>query len=190
MNRILLVDNYDSFTWNLWHAMAGFPETEIDVMFHDDARLGGNLDAYSKFVFSPGPGLPEEAGQMMHIISRYAGKIPMLGVCLGHQALALHYGAKLKNLERPLHGIQRICRVTNAEPLFKGLPAEFLVGHYHSWVVEEESLPPCLQVSARGVDDIVLAIRHTEDDSFGIQFHPESVMTPLGEDIIRNFLDI
>jgi len=190
MSLVLLVDNYDSFTWNLWHAMVAVPGQQVEVIRHDEARLSGSLDHFDKIVFSPGPGLPQEAGLMMNVISRYAGRKPLLGVCLGHQAMALHYGALLRNLEMPMHGIQRHCQVLKQNPLFTGLPDSFLIGHYHSWVVDEARVPETLEVTAIGEGGLIMGIRHTGHPSYGLQFHPESVMTPFGGEIIRNFLDL
>jgi len=190
MKRILLIDNYDSFTWNLWHAMASIPDTLVKVVYNNIPHLEEEAEASDKIVFSPGPGLPEEAGLMMSILGRYAGKKPMLGVCLGHQAMAIHYGAKLRNLEMPLHGLQRSCRIKVQDALFKNLPEKFLTAHYHSWVVSEDDFPEQLQVTACAESGEIMAIRHTRHPSFGVQFHPESVMTPEGGQIIKNFLDL
>lgn len=190
MSRVLLVDNYDSFTWNLWHALVANPEIMVEVVCNDHPLLSGSLNDFDKIVFSPGPGLPQEAGQMMNLIARYAGRKAMLGVCLGHQALALHYGALLRNLDTPLHGLQRTCKVIESNPLFRGLPTMFSTGHYHSWVIDEQRLPGSLMVSAIGEGEMIMAFRHVEDPSYGLQFHPESVLTPDGASIIRNFLDL
>jgi anthranilate synthase component 2 len=190
MQKILLIDNYDSFTWNLWHSLAGNEGIAIDVIMHDDQRLKDDLSGYDKLVFSPGPGLPEEAGMMMELMDKYCGHLPILGVCLGHQGLAIHYGAKLKNLPQPLHGMQRTCSIIQSEPLFRGLNESIPVGHYHSWVIDEETLNEDLLVNARGPGNIIMGIQHLKHPSFGIQFHPESVMTPDGDRIIRNFLEL
>lgn len=185
--RIALIDNYDSFTYNLVHLVRSLG-TDVDVIKNDRFRLG-DLAAYDKILLSPGPGLPSEAGLLLDVIKEYAGKKPILGVCLGHQAIAETFGARLKNLEKVVHGISSPCRTTADDMLFRGLPAEFRVGRYHSWVVVKENLPDCLEVTAMSDDGEIMSIRHREYDVCGIQFHPESVLTPTGGEIMKNWLD-
>lgn len=185
--KIALIDNYDSFTYNLVHLVRSLG-TDVDVIKNDRFRLG-DLAAYDKILLSPGPGLPSEAGLLLDVIKEYAGKKPILGVCLGHQAIAETFGARLKNLEKVVHGISSPCRTTTDDMLFRGLPAEFRVGRYHSWGVVKENLPDCLEVTAMSDDGEIMSIRHREYDLRGIQFHPESVLTPTGGKIMKNWFD-
>ena len=185
--KIALIDNYDSFTYNLVHLVRSLG-TDVDVIKNDRFRLG-DLVAYDKILLSPGPGLPSEAGLLLDVIKEYAGKKSILGVCLGHQAIAETFGARLKNLGNVIHGISSPCRPTADDMLFRGLPTEFKVGRYHSWVVVKENLPACLEVTAMSDDEEIMSIRHREYDVRGIQFHPESVLTPTGGEIMKNWLD-
>ena len=182
--KILLIDNYDSFTYNLVHALRDAGATDITVARND----GIDLDAASRFdriVLSPGPGIPEEAGQLLPLIHRYAATKSILGVCLGHQAIAEAFGARIENLSEVFHGVQTPIRVTAPdEPLFTG----FMAGRYHSWVVRRAGLPEVLEVTAESSDGLIMALRHRVYRVHGIQFHPESILTPVGGIIIRNFL--
>ena len=185
--KIALIDNYDSFTYNLVHLVRSLG-TDVDVIKNDRFRLG-DLVAYDKILLSPGPGLPSEAGLLLDVIKEYAGKKSILGVCLGHQAIAETFGARLKNLGNVSHGISSPGRTTADDMLFRGLTTEFKVGRYHSWVVVKENLPACLEVTAMSDDKEIMSIRHREYDVRGIQFHPESVLTPTGGEIMKNWLD-
>ena len=184
--KTVIIDNYDSFTYNLYHLVkeAG---AEADVLRNDAFRLE-ELEHYDKIILSPGPGIPEEAGLLLEVIRTYAGRKPMLGVCLGHQAIGEAFGARLENLSEVYHGVQTTCRLTEEDYLFQGLPGEFPVGRYHSWVVSQDGLPGCLKVTATSPDGHIMALRHRDHDIHGIQFHPESVLTPDGRIIIENFL--
>ena len=186
--KILLIDNYDSFTYNLVHALREAGATDITVVRND----GIDLDAASRFdqiVLSPGPGIPEEAGILLPLIHRYAATKSILGVCLGHQAIAEAFGARIENLSEVFHGVQTPIRVTAPdEPLFSGLAGEFMAGRYHSWVVRRAGLPEVLEVTAESSDGLIMALRHRVYRVHGIQFHPESILTPGGGIIIRNFL--
>jgi anthranilate synthase component II len=185
--RILLVDNYDSFTWNLYHYLDQFVR-RVDVLRNDEP---GCLcqGAYDGVVVSPGPGLPADAGYSLQVIESAAGKMPLLGVCLGMQALAEFYGGTLKNLERVLHGRQ--CTTTlcvPTDPLFRGVTGTFSTGHYHSWVVDHHTLPKQLVPLAYDEFGNLMAIRHRNLPVWGVQFHPESVLTPSGLTIIENWV--
>ncbi len=185
--KVLLLDNYDSFTYNLLHAVRELGVDDITVRRNDRLALE-EAEAFDKIILSPGPGIPEEAGLLLPIVRRYAPTKSILGVCLGHQAIGQAFGAKLENLKEVYHGVQTPVRVVREDKLFDGLGREFLAGRYHSWVVSGESLPPCLEVTAVSDEGQIMALRHTEYDVRGIQFHPESVLTPRGKDIIANFL--
>ncbi len=185
--KILLLDNYDSFTFNLVHIVKELGY-EIDVVRNDKIALEA-VDAYDKILLSPGPGIPEEAGILLPLIERYASTKSILGVCLGEQAIGQVFGAKLINLQEVYHGISSVIDVVADEPLFKGMGNPFMGGRYHSWVVDPENLPECLEVTAIERESRqIMALRHKEYDVKGIQFHPESVLTPNGKTIIENWL--
>lgn len=185
--KILLLDNYDSFTFNLVHIVKELGY-EIDVVRNDKIALEA-VDAYDKILLSPGPGIPEEAGILLPLIERYALAKSILGVCLGEQAIGQVFGAKLINLQEVYHGISSVIDVVADEPLFKGMGNPFMGGRYHSWVVDPENLPECLEVTAIERESRqIMALRHKEYDVKGIQFHPESVLTPNGKTIIENWL--
>lgn len=162
---------------------------EVDV-FKNDAFKMAQLGYYDKLVLSPGPGVPVDAGLVEDVIRHYAGLKPMLGVCLGEQAIAEVFGAELVNLPVVYHGMQSEVKVVCDDALFGGLPRCLEVGRYHSWVVNRDTMPDCLEVMAISSEGYVMALRHRQHPVYGIQFHPESVLTPMGKDIMRNFLDI
>ena len=184
--KIVIIDNYDSFTYNLAHLVKELG-TEVTVLRNDQFQLD-DLEAYHKIILSPGPGIPSEAGLLMDVIRRYAGRKPILGVCLGHQAIGEVFGARLENLSDVFHGVATPCRIVADDPVFSGLPAEITVGRYHSWVVSHDGLPDCLEVTAVSDEGQIMALRHKEMNVRGIQFHPESVLTPDGKRMIQNWL--
>jgi len=185
--KVLVLDNYDSFTYNLVQYIQELLEQDIDV-FRNDAISLDAVAAYQAIVLSPGPGLPSEAGIMPALLQRYAGQKPILGVCLGHQAIGEAFGAKLHNLQDVYHGIETpIIRTEVEEPLFSGMPEHFPAGRYHSWVVQKDSLPPELLVTAVDKRGEVMAMRHRNYNLRGLQFHPESIMTPQGKQLLENF---
>ncbi len=187
--NIVVVDNYDSFTYNLVHAIKKISGEPVDVIRNDELEVG-DLDKYDKIVLSPGPGIPEEAGLLLDVIREYASKKSMLGVCLGHQAIGEVFGAKLTNMNRVLHGISTPVKQTDEDKvLFEDVPEEFDAGRYHSWIVDQEDLPDCLQVTCLDAEGMIMSMKHREYDVHGVQFHPESVLTPLGEKIIANWLN-
>lgn len=184
--NIIFIDNYDSFTYNLAHLVKSLG-AHVDVVRNDKFQLP-DLQSYDKILLSPGPGIPDEAGLTLKVIEYYAGKKPILGVCLGHQAIGQYFGAHLENLTHVYHGVQTDIRITRPDYLFQYMPEAFPAGRYHSWVIDSENLPPCLEVTAESEEHQIMALRHRVFDVRGIQFHPESVLTPNGETIINNWL--
>lgn len=184
--KTVIIDNYDSFTYNLSHLVKELG-AEVCVVRNDRFNLD-DIDAFDKIILSPGPGIPSEAGLLLDVIRRYAGRKPMLGVCLGHQAIGEAFGGTLENLSEVFHGVATPCHIIAEDPLFKGIAPDFEVGRYHSWVVSKENFPDCLEVTAVSDEGQVMALRHRTMEIHGIQFHPESVLTPEGRIIIQNFL--
>lgn len=185
--KAIIIDNYDSFTYNLYHLLKELG-AETDVVRNDQFELN-ELEKYDKIVLSPGPGIPSEAGLLLKVIQTYAGKKPILGVCLGHQAIGEAFGARLTNLKEVFHGVQSVIEQQGNDYLFHNLNHEFPVGRYHSWIVDEKELPDCLQITAFSKEGQIMALRHTRYDIRGIQFHPESILTPDGKTIISNWLN-
>lgn len=184
--KIVIIDNYDSFTYNLSHLLKELG-AEVDVVRNDKFELK-DLELYDKIVLSPGPGIPSEAGLLLDVIRTYAGRKPILGVCLGHQAIGEVFGASLENLKEVYHGVQTEGTQLGNDYIFEGLPERVMMGRYHSWVVAKDSVPECLEVTAMSDDGEIMAMRHRQYDIHGIQFHPESVLTPEGKTIVGNFL--
>ena len=212
--KIVIIDNYDSFTYNLFHLVKELG-AEVDVLRNDHFQLE-ELEQYDKIILSPGPGVPSEAGLLLDVIRTYAGRKPMLGVCLGHQAIGQAFGGTLTNLSDVFHGVQTDVRIRNNETsnpkneksgnednqindkrtdipieeddIFGGLPDQISVGRYHSWVVSSENFPQCLAVTALSPEGQIMALKHRDYDIRGIQFHPESVLTPDGKVIMKNWL--
>ncbi|WP_346709676.1 anthranilate synthase component II [Phocaeicola salanitronis] len=185
--KTVIIDNYDSFTYNLSQILQELG-AEVTVLRNDKFLLE-DLEAYDKIVLSPGPGIPEEAGLLLDVIRSYAGKKPILGICLGEQAIGEVFGGKLVNLSIVFHGIQSPVDLIADDYLFQGLPREIPVGRYHSWVVDKDTLPSCLETLALSKEGYIMALRHREYDIRGIQFHPESVLTPDGKRIMQNWLE-
>jgi anthranilate synthase component 2 len=223
--KILVFDNYDSFTYNLVHLVERILHEQVDVQRNDKIPLE-KVKEYDKIILSPGPGIPEEAGLLLPLIKEYASSKSILGVCLGHQAIGEAFGGSLINLSTVYHGVATKVRVVSREPsdvsrelsdvsrapaskksekpdvkesnhsrlashvsrLFEGLPEEFEAGRYHSWIISEESFPTELEVTARDDNNFIMALQHKTFDVQGVQFHPESVLTPVGETILRNWL--
>ena len=186
--KILVLDNYDSFTYNLVHILKQLTDYQVDVARNDEIT-SDEVFQYEKILLSPGPGIPDEAGIMKEVIKKYAFSKSILGVCLGMQAIAEVFHGKLFNLDKVYHGIEsKIKIVSNKEKLFGNLPEELTVGRYHSWVVESHSLPQNLEVTAIDQNGNIMALRHKKLDVKGVQFHPESVMTPYGKNMLANWL--
>ena len=184
--KIALIDNYDSFTYNLYHLLKQF-DVEISVFRNDQFQMD-ELESFDKILLSPGPGIPKESGLLMDVIKTYAGKKPILGICLGEQAIGESFGGTLTNLPEVFHGIQTPVDIVCDDYLFHNLGKEIPVGRYHSWVVDRESLPADLEITALSKEGYIMALRHKTYDVRGIQFHPESVLTPDGETIMKNWI--
>ena len=184
--KTVIIDNYDSFTYNLSHLVKELG-AEVCVVRNDRFNLD-DIDAFDKIILSPGPGIPSEAGLLLDVIRRYAGRKPILGVCLGHQAIGEAFGGTLENLSEVFHGVATPCHIIAEDPLFQGLSKDIEIGRYHSWVVSRENFPDCLEITAVSDEGQVMALRHRTMEIHGIQFHPESVLTPEGRIIIQNFL--
>lgn len=185
--KILVIDNYDSFTYNLVHALKKIDNVQVTVKRNDEV-LAEEPASYDKIVFSPGPGIPEEAGSMLSIIRQYAGKKPMLGVCLGHQAIGESFGGTLQNMNNVLHGIATPITVVAKSYLFENISPIFEAGRYHSWIVEKETFPKSLEITSIDQQGQIMSFQHREFDIQGVQFHPESILTPEGEKILENWV--
>ena len=186
--KILVFDNYDSFTYNLVHLVHKIVNDKVEVYRNDQIPLE-NIAAYDKIILSPGPGIPTEAGLLLPLIREYASSKSILGVCLGHQAIGEAFGGSLINLSTVYHGVATDCQLSNNNcQLFKGLPGVFKVGRYHSWIIDEATFPGELEITARDENNYIMALQHKNFDVQGVQFHPESVLTPDGETILRNWL--
>ena len=187
--RILVIDNYDSFTYNLVHYINDVTGTVPDVI-RNDKITGKEALAYDKILLSPGPGIPDEAGNLKEIIKTCAPTKSIFGVCLGMQAIAEVFDGTLLNMDKVYHGVASpIIKTKEDEPLFEGLPKVFDGARYHSWIVNREGLPQHLKVTAIDEEAQVMALRHTDYDVKGVQFHPESILTEQGMDIIRNWIN-
>ncbi|MEN9348028.1 MAG: anthranilate synthase, component [Bacteroidota bacterium] len=185
MKRLLIIDNFDSFTHNLAHYCEDLG-VEV-VVKRNNQVLSAEVEHYDGVILSPGPGLPKDAGVTMHVLEDWAGKKPILGVCLGLQAIVEHFGGRLRNLPQVLHGVSSRCEVVHKHPVFEGISSPFLAGHYHSWVMDESYLPENLKVIAVS-GSLIMAVNHTKWNVFGVQFHPESVMTPQGKQMLSNWI--
>ncbi len=192
--KILVFDNYDSFTYNLVHLVEKITHEKVDVFRNDEISLE-QVNDYDKIILSPGPGIPSEAGLLLPLIKLYAATKSILGVCLGHQAIGEAFGGTLTNLSKVYHGVATpITRVGHsqrlAHPVLEGLPDKIIVGRYHSWIISDENFPAELEVTARDDNGYIMALQHKTYDVQGVQFHPESVLTPDGETILRNWLSL
>jgi anthranilate synthase component II len=185
--KLLVFDNYDSFTYNLVHLVEKILHQKVEVHRNDQLPLE-KVKEYDKIILSPGPGIPSEAGLLLPLIKEYASSKSILGVCLGHQAIGEAFGGKLVNLSTVYHGVATPVTIENGNQLFEGLPNEINVGRYHSWIIDEEGFPADLEITARDNNGYIMALQHKKYDIRGVQFHPESVLTPEGEKILRNWL--
>ena len=194
MKKILVFDNYDSFTYNLVHMIEHILNQKVDVFRNDEISLD-DAGQYEKILLSPGPGIPEEAGILLPLIRKYASTHSIFGVCLGHQAIGEAFGGKLSNLTNVYHGIaspiSMVKDLKNSSlnnDWFTNLVQTQTVGRYHSWVVKDEGFPEELEITSREENGLIMSLRHKKFDVQGVQFHPESVLTPGGEDMMRNWL--
>ncbi len=192
--KILVFDNYDSFTYNLVHLVEKITHEKVDVYRNDQIPMEKVKD-YDKIILSPGPGIPEEAGLLLTLIKEYASSKSILGVCLGHQAIGQAFGGKLINLSSVFHGVATPVKVKSEKlkvksDLFAGLPDVLEVGRYHSWVVSKDNFPDELEITVEDESGMIMGLQHKTYDVQGVQFHPESVLTPMGEEIMRNWLKV
>jgi len=185
--KIAVIDNYDSFVYNIIHYLQSFDGVEVDVFFNDGFILE-QLENYDKILLSPGPGLPKEAGLIMEVIDAYKSKKSILGVCLGHQAIAEFFGCELKNLEMPLHGISSQLNIVLDDYLWENLPKSIKIGHYHSWVVNKDKLTTEIIPIAYDAYGNITALKHSNYDIRGLQFHPESILTDSGKKMLMNWI--
>lgn len=186
--KIIIIDNYDSFTYNLVHAIRKISGEDVKVVRNDEVTLE-ELEDFDKIVLSPGPGLPSESGLLIPVIREFASRKSILGVCLGHQAIGEVFGGKLLNMNKVLHGIATPVNViSRSTTLFDGMPDQFEAGRYHSWIVDNDGFPECLEITSVDNENRIMSLRHKEFQVEGVQFHPESVLTPLGEKLIENWL--
>lgn len=185
--RIVIIDNYDSFTYNLAHLVKELG-AEVEVLRNDQFQIE-DLLPYDKIILSPGPGIPSEAGLLLDVIRQYAPIKPILGVCLGHQAIGEYFGGHLTNLSQVFHGVSSTISVTTPDYIYNELPDHIEVGRYHSWVVDTKAFPDCLEITSVSEEGQIMSLRHRQYDVRGIQYHPESVLTPDGQKIISNWLE-
>lgn len=185
--KVLLFDNYDSFTYNLLHILR---ETGVSTeVYRNDRITLDEVERFDKIILSPGPGIPEEAGILLPLIRRFAPYKSILGVCLGEQAIGEAFGASLENLSEVYHGVQTPVKLVAHDYIFDGLEQTLMVGRYHSWVVRRSGLPDCLTVTAEDEEGRIMALRHKTYDVHGVQFHPESILTPQGKRVVENFIN-
>ena len=186
--KVLILDNYDSFTYNLVHLLQEIGISELDVVLNDKLELE-RVDRYDKVILSPGSGLPKDAGIMSELLNRWAETKSILGVCLGHQGIVERFGGQLSNMDTVIHGKRSTIKILDSrESLFLNLPSLFEVGRYHSWVADRDTLPDCLRVTAEDKKGHIMAIKHEHFDIKGVQFHPESILTQYGVEMLKNWL--
>ncbi|MCF8304148.1 MAG: aminodeoxychorismate/anthranilate synthase component II [Bacteroidales bacterium] len=187
--KVLLIDNYDSFTYNLVQLLYQAGANHVEVMKNDETDFSV-IEHYDKIMLSPGPGIPSEAGSLKPVIEKYSREKDMFGVCLGHQAIAEVFGAKLKQLGRVLHGEETKAQVISRAPIYKEIPREIIIGHYHSWIIDATGFPDELEITMTDEEGEVMALKHRKLPLYGVQFHPESVMTPTGLQMVKNWLEL
>lgn len=186
--KILVIDNYDSFTYNLVHYLEKVTDAAIEVYRNDKISLS-EIDRFDKILLSPGPGIPSEAGILLDVIKKYAPTKSILGVCLGQQAIAEAFGGSISNLKDVFHGVATPVSILVEDALFKGIPKNLKVGRYHSWAVNKEDLPKDLEITAIDESGSIMGLRHRSYDLSGVQFHPESVLTEHGLQMIENWVN-
>ena len=187
MKKIIIIDNYDSFTYNLVHYLEDL-NAEVTVFRNDEFELN-ELEKFDKILLSPGPGIPEEAGLLLDVIKKYASTKSILGICLGQQAIGEVFGGSLINLEKVYHGVASKVKITKEDSLFNDLSLEFEVGRYHSWVINPDDFPEDLEITSVDENGEIMSIRHKTLDVKGVQYHPESILTPNGKKILENWLE-
>lgn len=187
MKKVIIIDNYDSFTYNLVHYLEDL-NAEVTVFRNDEFELN-ELEKFDKILLSPGPGIPEEAGLLLDVIKKYASSKSILGICLGQQAIGEVFGGSLINLEKVYHGVASKVKITKEDSLFNNLPTEFEIGRYHSWVINPDDFPEDLEITSVDENGEIMSIRHKTLDVKGVQFHPESILTPNGKKILENWLE-
>ncbi|RFC53704.1 anthranilate synthase component II [Brumimicrobium aurantiacum] len=190
MNKILVLDNYDSFTYNLVHYIESSGKYDVDVFRNDEISLQ-EVDQYETIILSPGPGLPENAGILKLVIEKYAATKNILGVCLGMQAIGEVFGGELINLNQVYHGVATKVNVLKADDLlFQNIPSKFQIGRYHSWVIKNENFPKDLEITSVDENKQIMSLKHRSLNLYGVQFHPESILSEFGKEMINNFLKI
>lgn len=187
MKQLLIIDNYDSFTYNLVHYFENL-QVQITVARNDQITIT-ECDRFDAIVLSPGPGIPSDAGNLIPIIHHYKDIKPLLGICLGHQAIAQVYGASISNLTQVYHGISTPI-YHDQQSIFNDIPNPFNAGRYHSWIVDKNNLPDCLMITAYDQQDHIMGLQHRQLPIFGLQFHPESIMTTHGMHLLNNFIKV
>lgn len=185
--KVLVVDNYDSFVYNIVHLLYEIDVEKIDIIKNDQLDFS-SIHQYDKIVLSPGPGIPKDAGMMPQLLTEFASTKSILGICLGHQAIAEHFGTDLINLTAPLHGVASEIEIVKDDYLFKNLPNHFKIGHYHSWVVSNK-VSEDLEILAKDELGNIMALKHKKYDIRGLQFHPESILTENGKTILTNWIN-
>ena len=185
--KVLIVDNFDSFTYNLYHIVSQFVD-KCDVV-RVDCIPNIDIDSYNKIILSPGPSLPSDYPILFEIIKHFSGTKSILGICLGPQAIAQYFGASIKNMDRVKHGVSSENTILLEDPIFYKVPNIFTIGHYHSWIVDNNNLPSTINITSKNEDDIIMSYRHISLDICGLQFHPESLLTPYGGRIIKNWIE-
>lgn len=186
--KLLIIDNYDSFTYNLVELLRQCKVDDYTIMKNDKINFNA-IESFDKIILSPGPGQPAQAGMMAEFLKKYAYTKSILGICLGHQAIAERFGGKIIQLDDILHGVASVATILNNDILFKDIPTEIEIGRYHSWIVEKNSLPKELEITAIDDKGNIMALRHKKYDIRGVQFHPESIMTTQGKKMIQNWLN-
>ncbi len=185
--KAALIDNNDSFTYNIVELVRKIPGVNLDVIPYEQLKID-KLEGYEKLIISPGPGLPDEFPLLQSILKYYHSEIPMLGICLGHEAIARYFGAELTHLPSVVHGQPKEINLTKESLLFNNVPKKFKAGLYHSWIIDKDSLPDDLEITALSEDDNIMSFRHKKYQLYGVQFHPESIITEYGKDMMTNFL--
>ena len=188
MKKILVFDNYDSFTYNLVHIIEKVCDYKVEVRRNDKISLP-EIDEFDRIVISPGPGIPSEAGILLDVIKKYSPLKSILGICLGHQAIAEAFGGSILNLKNVFHGVSTPIEIIIKDSIFKNIPVKINVGRYHSWVVDRNNFPDTLEITAVDEEDNIMALRHKNYDVHALQFHPESILTEFGENIISNWIN-